>query len=133
MTPALKKILCLAGLILGLLLVSGLVIFWKKSPSYPERPGLYAILLDDRQAYFGSIANETREQILLRDIYYLRLEGTSLNEALDPQKEVPLIKLGNELHGPEDWMEINRDHIVLIEKLKEDGKVAKAIRAYQQK
>jgi len=44
-----------------------------------------------------------------------------------------LLKLGNEVHGPEDQMEINREHVVFIEKLKTDGKVAKAIAAYKEK
>ncbi len=48
------------------------------------------------------------------------------------QGDVSLLKLGNELHGPEDWMEINPAHILFIEELKPDGKVAKAIDAYKQ-
>ena len=47
--------------------------------------------------------------------------------------DAALLKLGNELHGPEDWMRINQDHVLFIEKLKQDSKVSQAIRDYEEK
>ena len=38
-----------------------------------------------------------------------------------------LIKLGEELHEPEDLMIINKDNILFIENLKADSKIVKAI------
>jgi len=42
-----------------------------------------------------------------------------------------LVKLGQELHGPVDSMQINRDQILFYEDMKESGKVMEAIRSYQ--
>ena len=44
--------------------------------------------------------------------------------------DVQLIKLGNELHGPEDQMQITKDQVLFWENLKADGKVSKAIDSY---
>jgi hypothetical protein len=43
-----------------------------------------------------------------------------------------LIKLGKEVHGPEDAMIINRDQVQFYENLKSDGEVAKLIDQYKQ-
>lgn len=93
------------------------------------REGLYAVFLDNGQVYFGNISKQSNETVWLSGIYYLQKGET------DPSKtaDAALLKLGNELHGPEDWMEINREHVLFIEKLKGDGKVSQAIDAYRQK
>ena len=98
----------------------------------PARSGQYAVFLSNGQVYFGSIAQEDDARLLLKGIYYIRFEGNQTT-ALENDSDVSLLKLGNELHGPEDWMEINRNAILFIERLKPDGKVAKAIEAYAQK
>ena len=43
-----------------------------------------------------------------------------------------LIKLGEEVHGPEDTMVINRDQMLFFENLKSDGKVTQLIRQHSQ-
>jgi hypothetical protein len=88
------------------------------------------VFLTNRQVYFGNIAKEDDQRLRLQGIYYIQ---TKSGTTTDQQSDVSLLKLGNELHGPEDWMEINRNSILFIEKLRTDGKVAKAIGAYQQK
>ena len=65
-------------------------------------------------------------------VYYslsdaLRKESTKLG--LDHSRN-NLIKLGNEIHGPLDSMLINRDHVVIIEDLKDDSRVVQAINDY---
>lgn len=92
-----------------------------------------AVFLDNNQVYFGKLSREKSGYAVLRDIYYLRL-----NQALQPPAstaQIPninLVKLGTELHGPEDEMRINREHILFIEDLKEDGQVAQAIKSFQE-
>lgn len=98
----------------------------------PARNGQYAVFLSNGQVYFGTIAQENASRLLLKSIYYIQFQGDQ-KDALANQSDVSLLKLGNELHGPEDWMEINRDAILFIERLKPDGKVAKAIEAYKRK
>jgi len=93
-----------------------------------------AVFLSNGQVYFGQTLKEGSEIVILKDIYYLQV-----TRALQPaegdaqqQSELSLVKLGNELHGPEDQMRINRDHILFIEDLKEDGKVVRAIQRYKE-
>jgi hypothetical protein len=134
MTPELKKEfrhavwLCLA--ILAAQVISGAVLTrWPRTLTR-GRDGLYAVFLTNNQVYFGTLAKESDAVLTLKGIYYIQSKGA---DASNPASDVSLLKLGNELHGPEDWMEINRDQILFVEKLKEDGKVAKAIRSYSTK
>jgi len=39
------------------------------------------------------------------------------------------VKLGSEIHGPEDLMIINRAQILFVENLKPSGRVSQAIRS----
>lgn len=89
-----------------------------------------AVFLTNGQVYFGQVSNEKSDPVMVKDIYYLRVQrqiqpAAEGAEADKPQ--VSLIKLGNELHGPTDAMRINREQILFIEDLKDDGKVVKAI------
>ena len=91
-----------------------------------------AVFLSNGQVYFGQIKSENTNTIVVEDIYYLQVTK-SLQPAegdAEQQNELSLVKLGNELHGPEDEMRINRAHILFIENLKEDGKVVRAIQRY---
>jgi hypothetical protein len=64
----------------------------------------------------------------LMDIYYLRVtQALQPSDPTRPQQQINLVKLGNELHGPEDAMRINRDHILFVEDLKADSQVVTAI------
>lgn len=94
-------------------------------------PGDYhAVFLTNGQVYFGSVTKSLSNEILLEDIYYLQSDKQTIAQGLDNQNELKLIKLGNELHGPEDMMYINREHVLFIEPLKSDSKVVRAIKEY---
>lgn len=97
------------------------------------RDGLYGVFLTNGQVYFGNITTENKQIVRLEHIYYFQFKGLAATEAQSAGSDVTLQKLGNELHGPEDWMEINRDQILFVERLKTDGKVAKAIETYRAK
>ncbi len=96
------------------------------------RGGISAVFLANGQVYFGRVASETERSVTLTEIYYLKLAKPVLTqEDLQSQADASLVKLGNELHGPEDRMEIMRGQILFMERLKADGKVAKAIEQYR--
>ncbi len=99
---------------------------------HPARSGIYAVFLANGQVYFGNITKETDQVVRLENIYYFQSKGLT-PEALSVGSDVTLQKLGNEIHGPEDWMEIREPQILFVEKLKNDGKVATAIREYKPK
>ena len=92
-----------------------------------------AVFLINGQVYFGQVDKETKNEVVLHDIYYLRAtEPLQQGEqtAGAGGSELSLIKLGNELHGPKDEMRIVRNNVLFIEDLKEDSKVTVAIEEY---
>lgn len=94
-----------------------------------------AVFLTNGQVYFGKLKNPDSAYVKLTDIYYLQVQQTvqpdQQKEDANKQPNVSLAKLGSELHGPEDTMYISRDQILFWENLKDDGKVAQAIKDYQ--
>jgi len=97
-----------------------------------------AVFLTNGQVYFGKVAGYGKF-VVLKDIYYLQvvqkpLQQTQTGEGIaaqpQAQSELSLVKLGNELHGPQDEMKINADHVLFTEKLKSDSKVVDAISRY---
>lgn len=97
----------------------------------PKKANDYqAVFLTNGQVYFGKLSNLNRRYVRLEDIYYLQVQQIQPPEEKTKQEEQPkltLIKLGNEIHAPEDVMNINRDQILFLEDLKESGQVVQAI------
>jgi hypothetical protein len=119
--------------------------FKNKSHATQIGSGYQAVFLNNNQVYFGKLAVEGRWMVLT-DVYYLQVtQGlqnasnsqtpvTPQNPGQAPQGEQPkinLVKLGSELHGPEDKMYIERDKILFWENMKTDSKVMEAIRQAQ--
>lgn len=94
----------------------------------PSRSGYYAVFLTNGQAYFGTISQEDDKRMVMNNIYYIQK-----NPDGQTQNDMTLLKLGNEVHSPEDMMEINKGQLMFVEKLKSDGKVMKAIQDFKQK
>ncbi len=92
-----------------------------------------AVFLNGGQVYFGNIKDLNSKYLRLNNIYYLRVNQQVQpdgNAAQNPN-DVSLVKLGCELHGPEDAMVINREQVVFWENLKNDGQVLKAMDEYR--
>jgi len=98
--------------------------------------GYSAVFLSNGQVYFGMMKDGRPGYTELNDIYYLQAYNPPLQQAPNQQAvgqpQLSLVKLGNELHGPQDRMEINDDHIIFIEDLKSDGRVVEAIARYRE-
>ena len=98
-----------------------------------------AVFLSNGQVYFGKVTDANNQTLVLENIYYLRsANNLQISEAKDSSKtpetdNFSLVKLGNELHGPEDKMSINLSQVLFVEDLKYDSKVVEAIRAYELK
>ena len=90
-----------------------------------------AVFLSNGQVYFGKIAHRGWRSLSVRDVYYLQVKTTPTSSA--PTDDLSLIKLGNELHGPEDGLEINWDHVLFIESLRSDSRVVSAIENYRRR
>jgi hypothetical protein len=81
-----------------------------------------AVLLDNGQVYYGKLEHARSEYPVLTDIYYVQ------NQVNQQTKEVTniLVRRGNEWHAP-DRMYLNARHIVLIEPVGANSKVAQLI------
>jgi len=136
MNKDVTKWLGLSALLCAVLIISAVfanLIVQNLQPG-TSRAGVYGVFLANGQVYFGTITSETKEKLMLKNIYYIQLKnGQNGQTDTSAQSDVSLLKLGNELHGPEDAMEINQSAVLFLEKLKSDGKVAKAIAAYDTK
>lgn len=103
---------------------------------------LQAVFLTNGQVYFGKLTETGGRYATLQNIYYLQVTpvlqtktegqpGSQATSQQQQQQQLSLVKLGNEMHGPVDKMSINRDQILFIEDLKDDGRVVQAIKEYE--
>ncbi len=105
---------------------------WKNAGSGIEKNKYQAVFLSNGQVYFGKLNMTGNKTATLDDIYYLQVEQVQpKTDETTSNNKLTLIKLGNEIHSPEDKMYINTDQILFIENLKDEGKVAQAIKKYQ--
>jgi hypothetical protein len=99
-----------------------------------------AVFLTNGQVYFGKMTGGASDEVDITDIFYLQVNqqqglqptnNTANSSTATP--DISLVKLGNELHGPNDKMRINRTQVLFTESLKSDSKVVKAITDYKAK
>lgn len=81
-----------------------------------------AVLLDNNQVYFGKLANAGSPFPELTDVYYIQ---NAVNQETKAVSNI-LVRRGNEVHGP-DRMFLNAHHIILIEPVGANSKVAQLI------
>lgn len=94
-----------------------------------------AVFFTNGQVYFGKLSPQNSEYMKLTEVFYLQTTTKSTNDSKDLQKTTPdsdvqLVKLGDELHGPENEMIISKDQVLYYENIKPEGKVATAIDRY---
>lgn len=93
-----------------------------------------SVFLANGQVYFGKLSVlPLKSTVTLKDIYYLQVRQVlqPAENPQEPQQQISLAKLGNELHGPEDRMTIPKNQILFWEKMKEDSQVVQAIERYR--
>jgi hypothetical protein len=114
-----RKAFYLSVVFLGifLLLVAGC---GKGKPSFQTE--YQAVFLDNGQVFFGKVDLGKSDYVFMRDIYYVQ------SAVSRDTKEVSsvLIRRGSEWHGPNE-MYLNASHVVLIEPVGVDSRVAKLI------
>ena len=94
-----------------------------------------AVFFTNGQVYFGKLEKLSGGYFKLNNIYYLQAPAAKDSENLQAPTtqeaaDVQLIKLGSEVHGPEDSMVMNQDQVLFFENLKADGKVTTSIGEY---
>lgn len=81
-----------------------------------------AVLLDNGSVYFGKLQGAGTQYPVLTDVYYVQ---SQVNQETKEVKNI-LIRRGNEWHAP-DRMFLNARHIILIEPVGPNSKVAELI------
>lgn len=87
-----------------------------------------AIFLTNGQIYFGEVKRDDDKYLVVRSIYYLKAQDQL--DSSDPDRKISIIKLGDEIHGPEDEMYINREQVVYYENMRKDSKINEAINRF---
>lgn len=136
------KLIIVSAAILLVVLFFALIgwLIYRSSTAASIDGGKYqAVFLSNGQVYFGKLRHLNNSYMKLTDIFYLQTQTDTPDESdsQNPQEtsqgaDVRLIKLGNEVHGPEDEMIINKDEVLFFENLKADGKVSESINSYRQ-
>lgn len=133
-----KKRFIIPIVIVGIILL-GLVAWFVLSRGQSGGAGIdkskyQAVFFTNGQVYFGKLQSFNDDYMKLTDIYYLQTqEATSTDDKKNPQQtandqsNVQLIKLGNEVHGPEDEMILSKEQVLFYENLKSDSKVVQTI------
>jgi len=81
-----------------------------------------AVFLDNGQVYFGRLAKLNSDFVDLKNVFYI---------VTDSNKKPMLVELGTaEIYGPQNYVRLNRDKIIMIQSLKSDSQVVTAVRDY---
>lgn len=131
-----KKFIMIAIIVVIVVALLLGAVMWKKNKSdmgQVKKDQYQAVFLTNGQVYFGKIAASNKDSIKLTDIYYLQVQqnvqpSDDENKDTNKDSQISMAKLGDELHGPEDTMFIQRDQILFWENLKDQGKVVQAIK-----
>ena len=121
-------IVLIIGIIILIVLVIALTFVFLKPAMNQISSSWSAVFLTNGRTYFGKITKADSEFITLDDVYYLQVQQVPpIAEGEEPQPQLSLMSVGDEIHGPENSMRINKDHVLFIEKLKADSSVVSSI------
>ena len=136
--PKKRLLLIVAAVIVVLLLIGSGMWAWqmfKNTQTCINGSEYQAVFFTNGQVYFGKLQAFNSQYMELTDIYYLQTSNstnsTNPQQAATNENSASLVKLGSEIHGPEDQMMIARDQILFYENLKSSGTVSKSIIQYQ--
>lgn len=129
----------IAGIVL-LITLGGWLLYRTSMGAYIDSNKYQAVFFTNGQVYFGKLHKLSGGYFKLNDIYYLQAKADTApeNASENPQEtstnqgsDVELIKLGREVHGPEDEMIISKDQVLFFENLKKDGTVTQSINKFK--
>jgi hypothetical protein len=139
--PKKLKQLAMAAAITGIVLLIGLggwLLYRTSMGAYIDTNKYQAVFFTNGQVYFGKLHKLSGGYFKLNDIYYLQAKADTTSASENPQEtstkqasDVELIKLGREVHGPDDEMIISKDQVLFFENLKQDGTVSQSISKFK--
>lgn len=137
------KLLPLVVVAAAILIIGGGYYFLKGRGVGISSGEYQAVFLTNDQVYFGKIVSSSDREVVLRDVYYMVIRQPMQVQPQTPEATLgaepqdrpryTLYHLGDrEIHGPMDEMRINRDQVLFIEPLREDGVVVRGIQRYKE-
>ena len=118
--------LLVVGIVILVVIVAFLVVTIFVSPA--KTNDWYAVFLTNGRTYFGNIVKQNSQTVSLKNIYYLQVQQLDPQvEGEQPQTQLSLMSVADELHSPENEMHINREHILYFQKLRKDSQVVVSI------
>jgi len=127
-------------LVIGFLVYSGLSSsFSLSSSTSPDKNSWQAVFLENEQVYFGKL-KITKDFYILENVYYLQTEEVAVAGVTDSlaspsvdieettETSTKLVKLGNELHGPQDKMFIEKSKVIFWENMKDTSDIVRSIK-----
>ena len=124
---------------LVILLVLILVVFFIARLFYSNRTlttnseKWQSVFLNNGQVYFGHLKEFKDDYVELANVYYLRAtQALQPPASSTPMPSFELVKLGGELHGPEDAIYFVKSSILFWEDMKDNSQVVQAINNFQQ-
>ena len=121
------------NIVVIVIIVLIIIFLWPQSRGFPGVNGdtYQAVFLTNNQVYFGELRDYSKEYVVLENIFYLQVSGplqqANTSDDSPDRSSINLVKLGDELHGPEDRMFIPKEQILFWENLKGDSSVVQAI------
>lgn len=122
------------GSVLALAVLIAAFLMWHTlaNPSQPIMTDRYqAVFLDDGKVFFGKLQNTHGTYLTLEDVYYTQNQSTTPGESSQstPSNRVNIVKVGEEVYGPENSMAIRADQVSFWQNLTADSQIAKAIQS----
>lgn len=123
---------------LAVVLLSGWLLSRTSTAATIDDNKYQAVFFTNGQVYFGKLSQVNANYFKLTDVFYIQAQEADATNAdsKNPQQtsnnstDIRLIKLGSEVHGPDDEMIISKDQVLFYENLKKDGKVSDSIIKY---
>jgi hypothetical protein len=135
-----KLIALVVGVVIAavVILLSGWFLYRSSTAATIDSGKYQAVFFTNGQVYFGKLEQVNATYFKLTDVFYIQAQESEAEnaESKNPQQtsaqstDIRLIKLGSEVHGPDDEMIISKDQVLFFENLKKDGKVSDSITKY---
>ncbi|HWT40445.1 MAG TPA: hypothetical protein VN081_04230 [Dongiaceae bacterium] len=128
-----RKLWWIISIVIVILVAGSVVCFLWQNSSQVDSNRYQAVFLSNGQVYFGKLHGYEGSRPYLTNVYYIQAPntasatGTSSTDTSNQNQQ--LVKLGSEIHGPDDEIILNKSSILFVENLSNDGKVVKLIQS----
>jgi hypothetical protein len=121
----------------ALLVIAAFAVGWLSASGrgvVPDPNKWQSVFLNNGQVYFGHLQRTDGDYAEITNVYYLRAaQALQPPASSTPSPSFELVKLGGELHGPEDTMYFEKSSVLFWENMRNDSQVVQVINGFQGK